>query len=164
MTAESVLSRIKNTKGLVYIAVGLAAALILLLFPASEQAETDTLPQTSEYKKALEAELSQLIGSIDGVKGCAVSVTLESGYEYTYAADKYLSQKFSSDGKAEQTEAKTEIFASSDGKALPVKEKMPRVSGVAVVCKSADASARLKIISLLTALFGIGSDRISVQT
>ncbi len=137
----------------------------MMLIPSGDKNVADTsAPSSLEYREILERQTAELICDIEGIKSCRVIITLESGFEYTYAADKYSSQKYSSDGNTEQTEAKTEIFASGDGNAVLVKEKMPRVAGVAVVCKNADANARLKIISLLSALFDIGSDRISVQT
>lgn len=137
----------------------------MMLIPSGE---TDTppssMPSSLEYCEMLETETAELLCGISGIKSCRVIITLESGFEYTYASDKYSSQKYGSDGKTENIEAKSEIFANGDGDAVLIKEKMPRVAGVAVVCQNADAETKLKIISLLSALFDIGSDRISVQT
>ncbi len=137
----------------------------MMLIPSGENdTSAASVPSSLEYREMLENETTELLCGINGIKSCRVIITLESGFEYTYASDKYSSQKYASDGNAEHVEAKSEIFASGDGNAVLVKEKMPRVAGVAVVCSGADAETRLKIISLLSALFDIGSDRISVQT
>ena len=45
-----------------------------------------------------------------------------------------------------------------------ISERMPTVEGVAVVCKGASAATEQKIISLLSALFNIKSNKISVIT
>lgn len=164
MNISNAFSKLKKSKGICYLAIGVLAAVILYLIPTSSAEPTENVLSSIEYCKMLESDTQALLCRIEGVNKCDVIITLASGFEYTYASDKYTQQKFYSDGSPDTIEAKSEIFAPSDGNALQVKEKMPQVAGVAVVCSGADAATRLKIISLLTALFGVGSDRISVQT
>lgn len=163
MNISNAFSKLKKSKGICYLAIGILAAVILSLIPTSSAEPTKNESSSIEYRRMLETETKALLCRIDGVKDCSVIITLASGFEYTYASDKYTQQRFYSDGTPDTIEAKSEIFAPSDGNALQVKEKMPQVAGVAVVCNGADAATRLKIISLLSALFDVGSDRISVQ-
>ncbi len=159
---SELINKIKGVKGIGYIAVGLTAALVLLLWPSGSQSDGSALPTADEYREMVEAQTTELIRSLTGLKGVAVQITLESGYEYTFASDKYVTENTA--GTTTTRDTKTEIFASGDGSAVITKQKPPAVAGVAVVCKGADAEQRLKIISLLTALYDIGSNRISVQT
>ena len=86
-----------------------------------------------EYKKDLESELSELCSSVRGVGKCRVMVTFERGEENTYK-----------------------------GSSL-VESKPPRVMGVSIVCRGADSDeVRRELVDMLSALFDIGSNRISV--
>ena len=147
-----------KSKSFLYIVLALAAGVALLLLPGSGGTESKTVsaPSASEYTAALEKKVASLIGELDGVKDCSVAITLAAGYEYLYA----------SDGRISHEETREYIFAATDGNTQPVviSERMPTVEGVAVVCKGATAVTEQKIISLLSALFNIKSNKISVIT
>ena len=153
----------KRIKGLPYLLLALAAGLILLLLPSGKSAEavTSGTPDSTEYRLALEQEVRSLLRELDGVDDCTVVLTLSYGYEYTYATDQRVKEQ--SDGK--ETE-KNIVLATENGNQtpIPLREKQPVVSGVAVVCPGADEATRARISSLLRALFALEDPFISIQS
>ena len=109
---------------------------VLLIFSGRGEKETpnldDRLPAIST-KQALEQELAELIGDIEGIGAVRVSVSLESGNEYVYENGK-----------------NTLVYSY-------------RVRGVAVVCDGGnDAVKREKIIQLLCSLLDLPMKSVSV--
>ena len=112
----------------------LAIALLLVASPlfAEEEAEVNE-DGLAEYKAELEAELSRLCSSVEGAGECRVTVTFEGGAESVYKGSHL------------------------------VETKPPRVMGIAVVCTGAGSDAvRADLTQMLSALFELGSNRISV--
>ncbi len=163
MPLKSLLQRVLKIKGVGYIAVGLVAALLLILWP-SEQSRTVQPNSALEYRIMLEDEAEEVLSQLDGVGKCRVMVTLEYGYEYVYASNQKGNTVYNSDGSIQSVQSEKSYFSSGDGETLLLREKMPTVTGIAVVCPGAGGDAKLKIVSALSALFGIGSNRISVQS
>lgn len=113
----------------------LALGIMLIAFSVASSSDSkDTGSVTLEkYKESLEKELEELCSSVKGVGKCRVMITFERGEENTYK-----------------------------GSAL-IESKPPRVMGVSVVCRGAESdSVRREITDMLSALFDIGSNRISV--
>lgn len=156
------LQKIKHIKGLPYIALALAAGVVLLILPSGgEQAQTVSVPLGDAYRVALEREVADLLCEMEGVESCNVVLTLAYGYEYTYATD----QRVAEHEGGKETE-KTIVLATQSGSETPIllREKMPTVSGVAVVCPNADYVACARIKELLCALFALSDEQISIQT
>ena len=156
-----------KSKSFLYIVLALAAGVALLLLPGSGGTESKTVsaPSASEYTAALEKKVASLIGELDGVKDCSVAITLAAGYEYLYASDGRISHTYDESGALLGDEETREyIFADGNTQPVVISERMPTVEGVAVVCKGATAVTEQKIISLLSALFNIKSNKISVIT
>lgn len=158
-------------KGIGYILLGILAGVILLLLPNEDNADSTNgekvYKSANEYCLALENKTEDLINGLDGVKNCRVQMTLVYGYEYVYASDQHVNENFNSDGTtaAKETDKKYVVITSGNGsEAVLLREKMPTVQGIAVVCKGASYETQYKIISLLTALFDIPSNKICVQT
>jgi stage III sporulation protein AG len=144
------------------ILLALAAGVILLLLPdGGGTPQTEAFSPTREYREALEVEVEDLISRMEGVDSCTVVLTLSYGFEYLYATNQHVNEH--SGGK--ETE-KTIVLATEDGGEMPIllREKQPVVCGAAVVCPGADASTCLRISSLLSALFGLEGNAISIQT
>ena len=88
----------------------------------------------SQYKEALEKELSELCSRVDGVGKCYVTLSFERGEQNSYK-----------------------------GSSL-IETKPPRVLGVIVVCRGADSDyVKSKITDMMCALLDIGSNRVSVM-
>ncbi len=144
------------------ILLALAAGLVLLLLPdGGGSVQTDALSPTREYRETLEAEVEDLISRMEGVDTCTVVLTLSYGFEYLYATDQHVNEH--SGGKET---GKTIVLATEDGGEVPIllREKQPVVCGAAVVCPGADTATCLRISSLLSALFGLEGNAISIQT
>lgn len=156
------LKKLKTKGSLPYILLALAAGVILMILPNGDTQTAETgKTATEEYRALLENELSELICGMEGVDDCSVVVTLSYGYEYLYATDQHVNE--TANGK--ETE-KTVVLATESGGESPIllREKQPIVNGVAVVCPGADYTTCTRIAELLTALFGIESTQISIQT
>ncbi len=169
MKGEGILEKIKKLlriKGAGIVAIGIAAGLILLLFPFSEEQSEQTLKESnggasSEYCAALEDKAEKLIKQLPKVDDCNVFITLESGFRYVYATDQHINEASSS----KETDKTIVLAGNGNGEApILIEETMPKVAGVAVVCRGADYETQYRIIELLCALFEIKSNRICVQT
>lgn len=142
--------------------LALAAGVILLLLPeGGDASQPQGVSLTEAYREALEEEVEDLISRMEGVESCTVVLTLAYGYEYLYATDQRVNEH--SGGKEIE---KNLILAAEEGGEAPIllREKQPVVSGAAVVCPGADTATCLRIASLLSALFGLESDSVSIQT
>ncbi len=163
------MKKLLKIKGIGYIFLGVLAGVILLLIPTEKEAPSAEEPiykSASEYCLALEEKTEALISELDGVKSCKVQITMVYGYEYVYATDQRVAETYNSDGNTETKEIeKKYVIITSSGGSEPVllREKMPTIQGIAVVCRGASYETQYKIISLLTALFDISSNKISVQ-
>ena len=124
----------KNKKAILLCVVLIFGVAFLVISPDFDKNEVVAEnTDLSQYKAKLESELENICSSVEGVGKCRVIVTFERGAENTYK-----------------------------GSAL-VESKPPRVMGVSIVCKGADSSAvRAKLIEMMTSLFDIGSNRVSV--
>ncbi len=122
-----------------------------------------TAPETSavtrsaeEYRADLEARMESICAQVAGVGAVDVVVTLEGGYEYVYATDKRVTA-------GGETQSYITV-GSGDGKSLVyITERAPAITGIGVVCTGGmDAGVRREVTSLLSAAFGVGSNKIYV--
>ena len=98
-----------------------------------------------DYGKELEAQLVDILGSIEGVGRVKVMVTMESSYAYEYATENRTDIDRSSDNREEQGEKTQEkntveetyvMIENSDGETegLIKREIAPTLKGILVVC------------------------------
>lgn len=160
---------IKNDKKRIKViaAIGIIAMLLILLsemVPDTSQKKSDDSTSnlnSSSYTEQLEMRLEELISSMDGVGECAVMITLENSSENVYAKNREGKSDERSTGEKEEY-----VFYKSSGDETPVliKEYMPRVQGVTVLCSGGDdIVVKEKIINSVTALFNISANRVSVS-
>jgi stage III sporulation protein AG len=150
----------------IIVAIGLIGIVLIL---ASEMFENDSSKQEvesdsisyEEYTAQLENRLTELISSIDGVGQCQVMITLENTTESVYATD----IEIKNDDSSLNEKNGYVIYDSDDGETpVLIKEYLPKVQGVTVVCSGGDNTAvREKIIESVTSLFNISTNRISVS-
>ena len=107
---------------------------IILVFASFGKSESESQGDSLDsYKASLEEEISELCSKIDGVGRCYVSISFKRGEQNSYK-----------------------------GSAV-IETRPPEVLGVTVICKGADSDlVRGRIISMISALFDIGSNRIAV--
>ena len=126
---------LNNKRGRVFVimfAVGVALLLLSFALPSAEEKSAGD-ESLDEYKVRLEEELADMCSDVEGAGKCRVMVSFSAG---------------------ERREYKSGVLISS----VP-----PEVQGVTVLCKGGD-SVRVKaaISELISALYGIGSNRICV--
>ena len=114
-------------------AVGVALVLFSLGGTKEEKAEKSS-QSLAEYKAELERELESACSSIRGVGRCEVIVTFSRGAENTYKGTNLI------------------------------ESKPPEVMGVSVICEGADSDeVRAGIVGMMSSLFSIGTNRVSVM-
>ena len=109
-----------------------------------------------EYRNGLETRMEALCGCVEGVGSVKVEVMLAGGFEYVYATDK----KVTSSGES----TSFVVVGSGDGESLIyLSEKPPAILGIGVVCAGGgDPAVKREITALLSATFGVGSNKIYV--
>ena len=152
MIKNVIIKRIKNKKSLLIFIILIACGIVLIISDNQQNDKTtkgDPLAnEVDTYTFKLEERLEQTINLIDGVNNASVMITLESGNEYVYASD--------------DTEVSQKHVIVDNG-LVCVKEKLPTIRGVAVVCDGGNNSTiKTKITELVSSVLGIYSNCIYV--
>lgn len=163
---DEIIRRLKNDKkALLTVIIGILGMLLVLLseIPIAVNGD-DTAEKTAHsefYNDNLERETEKLISEIEGAGSVSVMLTYDATEETVWAKD--VNEKREGEGGAD-TEEKYIIVDTSDGESgLAIKVIYPKVRGVAVVCSGGeDPLVNSRIKSLVSALFDIGSNRISI--
>ena len=164
---ERCVKAMKKSGKLVVAVVGvLAGALLMFVGNRVGITESSVVPESpeapevtrsvEEYRADLETRMESICAQVAGVGAVDVVVTLEGGYEYVYATDK----RITSSGET----ISYITVGSGEGKSLVyVTERAPAITGIGVVCTGGtDANVRREVTSLLSAAFGVGSNKIYV--
>ena len=133
---------------------------LILLWPSGKKdepsAEKPEAAQTEETADT-QARLEQLLSSMDGVGRVELMLTTSGSEEIFYQTDTRVSG---------DTREETTVFSSTQStQKTPVvtKTKSAPYLGAVVVCDGADsATVRLRVMQAVSALTGLGSDKISV--
>lgn len=165
-TPERCVKSMKKSGKLAVALLCVAAGALLLLFgdrigkgrsdPSLEVPAEAATRAVEEYRAELESRMEAICARVSGVGEVEVVVTLEGGFSYVYATDK----KTTSGG-----ESLTYVtIGSGDGESLVyLSEKAPAIVGIGVVCTGGmDPTVRREVTSLLSAAFGVGSNKIYV--
>jgi len=139
----------------------LALGAILLLLPSgrTEKAAQDAqMPaQQTQPLEDMQQALTGLLSSMEGVGRVELLLTVSGSDEVFYQTDVRRS--------GETSEETTVFSANQSAQKTPVVTKTKKASytGAVVVCDGADSAAvRLRIVQAVSALTGLGSDKISV--
>ena len=155
----------KDSRNKIIIAAAVLGVVLILLseldFSAPKAEERVQTGDYAQYVSTLNDELTSVISSIEGVGECKVMITLKNTKENIYAENSETSSSDSSNSENNEYV----IYNSENGDSpLLLKEEMPQVAGVAVVCTGGDSEAvRERIIDCVCALFDISSSRVSVS-
>ena len=124
----------KGRRRLLYVIIPLLLGLMLLVLPMSASGGDESTAQTlEEYKASLEEEVASLASGVRGVGKCRVLITFERGTQNTYKGGELI------------------------------ETRPPLVLGVTVVCDGAESDrVRASLTEMITALFGIPSNRVAV--
>ena len=147
-----------------YVLLVILAGVVLLLLPRS--GENDTAPQEAagtaaavqEFDlEAMERKLEEALSRIDGAGEVHVVLTIKSGTRQILAQDSSRSDFDSS------TETVVVSRGSGVEDTVVLQQIPPQYQGALVVCQGGeDAAVRLEIAQAVSALTGLGADRISI--
>ena len=133
---------------IVALAAGLGVLLLTLGGSGSDKPASESL-SAERYAAALESDIAELCNSVSGVSGVTVAVSLSGGIEYVYATD--------SRGDP------VTVGGGSSAAGLVVRQKMPEIAGVGIVCRGGgDPDVQRRLVSLIGAAYGVSSNRIFV--
>jgi len=152
--------KLKKNKAFPFILIALIAGVALMLIPDgsdSRKNEAAASDDAREYVEYLEAKAAKLIKEVEGVKECTVMISVTGGYRYNYASNQRVTQN----GENRDTQKE---YVTLDGDTTPLltEQRMPEILGVAVVCPDISPETEYKVMSLLSALFDVSSNRISI--
>ena len=166
-TPERCVKAMKKSGKLAIAVIGIALGVILLILgsriregensPSSETPPSGAVTRTTdEYRADLESRMEYICAQVAGVGAVEVIVTLKGGFEYVYAYD----VKTTVGG--ESTSYIT--VGSGDNESLVyITERAPSITGIGVVCTGGmDPAVRREVTALLSAAFGVGSNKIYV--
>ena len=146
-----------------YVLLVIAAGLVLLLLPTGErQAQPDRVDAAQDEfdLKELEEKLSQTLSQVDGAGKVTVTLTMKSGMEQVLASDRTTTVN----ERGSSVEEETVLRSTGSGEeALLITRKYPVFQGALVVCEGGDDPAiRLTMTQAVSALTGLGADKITV--
>lgn len=154
----------KDKKALLTVIVGFSGMLLIMLSELpffTSSAEADDCNIELLYNENLEQEVERLISEVDGAGKVSVMLTYESDEEKIYAKD--TEREIQGDNETQSSDRHIIVDSSEGETGLIVKRIYPEIRGVAVVCTGADNPVvRSEISALVSALFDIGSNRISI--
>lgn len=144
-----------------YVLLVIAAGAILLLLPSGSWDSPGEEPPAQEERfdlEAFEEKLERTLSRIEGAGETRVVLTLDGGSRQVLARD----QERDGEGGGSNTVV-TVGRGSGQQEVVPLQTVAPEFRGALVVCPGGgDAATRLKIIQSVSALTGLGADRISV--
>lgn len=147
----------KQKKGAWVAVAALAVGVLLLILggvgpDGGVKEQTYTVYDTS----VLEEQVKLLCERVCGVDQVDVMITMDTLSEQIYASNSQVTSV------GERSESRVE-YVTASGALVPIGEELARVRGVAVVCHGgSDPAVRLTLTNMLTALFDIPSNAVSV--
>lgn len=154
MDLKKLFSQIPQKAKLAVFAALLAIGVGLLLLGGSSgekvsDPENMGAEAIAQYERELEKRIAELCKSVKGVSNVTVAVSLEGGFEYVYAKDL--------DGKI------VTVGSGSSASGIILKKETPKIAGVGIVCSGGgDENVKNRLISLVSAAYGVGTNRIFV--
>ena len=153
-----------------YVLLILLAGVALLLWPSGKEPPKEepsdistSMPQEDFSVSALEEKLSETLSKVKGAGDVTVMLTVQGGSRQVLAVDEKSSHK--ADGGSE-TQSTTVVVSGASGTGnspVLVQQLYPRFQGALVVCSGGeDAGVRLKLMEAVSALTGLGTDKISI--
>lgn len=163
MTKNTIIPITQKKKTLLLLLLALLGIVLMLFSKCGEDkagAQTQNEPSALDpalYAEQIEEKVEALCNKIDGVSSAHAVVTLKGGYRAIYATD---AQYGSSVNKSETVL----IGSGSSEKALLIGYENPEIAGIGIVCSGGDdAYVRSEIISMISAAFDLGSNKIFVS-
>ena len=150
--------KLKKQKALPFVLFALIAGIFLLVMPQSGSTSKESGGAAGEYVEYLEEKAANIICEMSGVKRCTVMISVKGGYKSYYASNQRVTQN----GETRDTQKEYVTVGGGDS-ALLTEQRMPEVLGVAVVCPGISAETEYRVMSLVSALFDVPTNRISIS-
>ena len=148
-----------------YVLIVIAAGIILLLWPTGERKQSTGTDCSANVREtfdldALEEKLSRTLSMVEGAGEVTVTLTVKSGMEQVLASDRTTSVS----DRGSSVEEETVMINTGGGQnTVLLTQKYPTFQGALVVCEGGDsAEIRLLLTQAVSALTGLGADRITV--
>lgn len=149
-----------------YVFAVIAAGVLLVAWPSGEKTpsvrESRGMNGTEENFSvdALEERLSLALSKIEGAGEVSVVLTVRSGMERVLATDRTAEEQ---EGRREMEERVVVIDGDGGEEVLLICQRYPTFQGALIVCRGGDdPQVRLKLTEAVSALTGLGTDRITV--
>lgn len=155
-----------------YVGLVLLAGLILLLWPSGQkETEADAQPPPVQVGSteedfsvaALEEKLAETLSKVQGAGEVSVMLTVQGGSRRVLAQNSKESRE--ADGAFER-QSETVVVSGGTGNGegpVLLQQLYPRFQGAVVVCEGGgNASVRLKLMEAVSALTGLGTDKIAI--
>lgn len=168
---KGTVGQMKKSGKLWIVVLGAVVGLGLLIFggldlPFGKEKEQQVQTEINEqselqaYRQQLSSEIAALCAEVRGVGKVQVMVTLSGGYEYVYAQDV---QSKTDEGSYSWEQNYVIVGSGSTQGPLLLMRLQPSVGGVGIVCEGgADPAVQNELIALVSATFGIGTNKIYV--
>ena len=168
------LKKIKNPKLFILIFALIIVVFAYFKISSSNKSVENTYGQvfyytnSLDYANALEKKIINVVSKIDGAGSVTAMLTLESSLEIVYAESTNEKNNSTVTGGSTTTSTNSSsetiiIKNNGDNSPLVVKEILPKIKGVVIVCEGAkDVKLKMEIIQAVKALLGIPSDNIQV--
>ena len=134
---------------------------LLLLWPTGEKKAAAVSGTGREELEEMERAMEEILGKISGVGKVDVMLSLHSGGERVLAQDSSL--RYSGSVQSPDSYERSTQPVTDGGGVVVTKETCPQYRGALVVCEGGgDDGVRLQVAKAVSALTGLGSDRIAV--
>lgn len=163
---KSLINKIKGDKKTLLLIIVLIIAMLLIFLSDSGSDEKENINiKSKEYSVIGEQELADEVESfIEDIKGAGrseVILTFDTYEETVYAVDK--ENDLSADGSYDSRNEYVILDEGSSEGGLRLKIISPKIRGIAVLCQGGnDPIVRQQVVSVVSALFDIGTNKISV--
>ena len=149
-----------------YVLIVIAAGILCLAWPsASREEEAERAAEGQVDAGALQAEMEEILGAIQGVGELRLMLTVDTGPQRELAGDTSLSYSGSTQAPEDYSRTAETVVVSGGGEngVVVTEERCPQYRGALVVCEGGGSDAvRLRVTEAVAALTGLGADRIAV--
>ena len=151
-----------------YVLIVVAAGILCLAWPSRSptEPEQEAAGAPSMDLEAMQTEMEEILGAIQGVGELRLMLTVDTGTQRELAGDTSLSysgETTAPEDYSRTTETVVGSGGSGEDQVVVTRETYPQFRGALVVCQGADdPQVKLSVIEAVSALTGLGSDKISV--
>lgn len=154
-----------------YVLIVLLAGVLLLLWPGGEKktdeeppvAVTTQGPEEDFSVSALEEKLARTLSKVRGAGDVSVMLTVQGGSRRVLAQDAKNTRSADGGSEVQSTTVVVSGGAGAGEGPVLVQQLYPRFQGALVVCSGGgDADVRLKLMEAVSALTGLGADKITI--